>query len=87
MKNKQIFDIAIYAIAGELSYKVAKHKRANIRIRVSDRILRITSNRRQLLWNVTDVYSNRLVAIFTETDKILIDNEWFEQECDIDVSD
>lgn len=81
MTNREALDIVIDSLVPEMNHRYDRNQRFDVRIRISERYLRIFSDYKQTAFDVIDTYTGRLVAIQPAEDSLTeVDSKWLNEE-------
>jgi hypothetical protein len=81
MTNKEALDIILESLIPEMNHRYDRHQRFDIRIKISERYLRIFSDYQQTSFDVIDTYTGKLVAIQPAEDSLTeVDSKWLNEK-------
>lgn len=83
-KNRDILELTLHALTGEILYKIDNKQQLDIHLRIDDRDIRITANSDNTKYDIYDTDTGEVIAIQPLEDFLVeVDKEWLNKDSEI----
>lgn len=83
-KNRDILELTLHALTGEILHKIDNKQQLDIHLRIDDRDIRITANSDNTKYNIYDTDTGEVIAVQPLEDFLVeVDKEWLNKDSEI----